>query len=194
MKLVPTRHPEVTLIEPRLFHDERGFFLETFHAERYRQAGITAPFVQDNHSHSRRHVLRGLHYQLRNAQGKLIEVKRGRIFDVAVDVRRGSPHFGLWVGVELDADRHQQLWIPPGFAHGFLVLSEQADVVYKCTAPYDPAAEQGVRWDDASLGIAWPVDAGEVVLSDKDRHLPALPDQLYLPEFPPVVEPSLRVP
>jgi dTDP-4-dehydrorhamnose 3,5-epimerase len=152
-----------------VFGDERGFFLEPYNRRTFREAtGLDVEFVQDNHSRSRRGVLRGLHYQVRQPQGKLVRVLSGRIFDVAVDLRRSSPSFGKWVGLEIDADSMRMLWIPPGFAHGFLVLSESADVFYKATDYYAPQHERTLRWDDPQLAIAWPL-AGEPTLSDKDR-------------------------
>ncbi|GIX24145.1 MAG: dTDP-4-dehydrorhamnose 3,5-epimerase [Caldimonas sp.] len=161
MNVTATRLPEVLVFEPRVFGDERGFFLESFRQSVFDEAvGTHVDFVQDNHSRSRRGVLRGLHYQLHpNAQGKLVRVTHGRVFDVAVDLRRSSPRFGQWVGVELSGDNHRQLWIPAGFAHGFLVLSDSADFLYKTTAYYAPQAERCIRWDDPTLGIDWP-DAG----------------------------------
>lgn len=161
MKVTATRLPEVLVFEPRVFGDERGFFLESFRQSVFDEAvGTHVDFVQDNHSRSRRGVLRGLHYQLHpHAQGKLVRVTHGRVFDVAVDLRRSSPRFGQWVGVELSGDNHRQLWIPAGFAHGFLVLSDSADFLYKTTAYYAPQAERCIRWDDPTLGIDWP-DAG----------------------------------
>ncbi|MCX7659359.1 dTDP-4-dehydrorhamnose 3,5-epimerase [Caldimonas sp.] len=161
MNVTATRLPEVLVFEPRVFGDERGFFLESFRQSVFDEAvGTHVDFVQDNHSRSRRGVLRGLHYQLHpHAQGKLVRVTHGRVFDVAVDLRRSSPRFGQWVGVELSGDNHRQLWIPAGFAHGFLVLSDSADFLYKTTAYYAPQAERCIRWDDPTLGIDWP-DAG----------------------------------
>lgn len=158
--------PEVLLITPRAFSDERGFFLESYNANEFARAGLTARFVQDNHSRSNRGVLRGLHYQLEKPQAKLVRVVRGSIFDVAADIRVGSPTFGKWVGVTLDDERKQLLWIPEGFAHGFCVLSDVADVAYKTTDFYAPAAERGVRWDDPLLGISWPIK--EPILAEKD--------------------------
>lgn len=157
----------VLLIEPNVFGDNRGFFMETYHRKRYEDAGIKHSFVQDNHSRSVRGTLRGLHYQLRHPQGKLVWVVCGTIFDVAVDIRRGSPSFGKWLGIHLCADDHRQIFIPEGFAHGFCVLSDQADVIYKCTDFYDPADEHGIRWDDPALAIHWPVQ--EPIVSPKDR-------------------------
>lgn len=166
MRVSPTALPDVLLVQPVTHRDARGHFLETFHAERYAQAGIPGPFVQENLSFSHHGVLRGLHYQWPNPQGKLVFVLQGEIFDVAVDIRRQSPTFGRWAGVTLSADNHQQLWIPPGFAHGFCVTSAAALVTYKCTDYYAPECERAIRWDDADIGIAWPVSAP--VVSGKD--------------------------
>jgi dTDP-4-dehydrorhamnose 3,5-epimerase len=179
MKIVETRLPGVVIIEPKVFGDARGFFVETFRETWLGKDGLDTAFVQDNHSRSARGVLRGLHYQTVNPQGKLVRVVYGSVFDVAVDVRRDSPNFGQWVGAVLDDIDHRQLWIPPGFAHGFCVLSEHADFAYKCTSYYDPASDTGIRWDDPSIGIEWPAPepgAGRT-LSEKDRALPALADQ-----------------
>lgn len=176
VKILQTRLPEVLVFAPEVLRDARGYFVETFRASWLEEAGIAAGFVQENQSLSRRGVLRGLHFQWPRAQGKLVRVARGKVFDVAVDVRLGSPDFGAWVGTELDGDTHRQVWIPPGFAHGFCVLSEEAEVVYKCTAYYEPAAEAGIRWDDADLGIAWPRAGGPFTLSAKDAALPRLAD------------------
>jgi len=172
--------PEVLLITPPRFSDERGFFSETFSAPRLAEAGIDQPFVQDNHSLSRaRGVVRGLHCQLApRAQGKLVRCVRGAIWDVAVDVRRGSPGFGRHVAAVLSADNWRQLWVPPGFLHGFCTIEPDTEVVYKVTAPYDRAAERGVIWNDPDLALPWPVAAGEAVLSDKDRALPRLAETL----------------
>ena len=169
MQLVRTEIPDVVIIEPKVFGDARGFFLETFQSRRYAKEGINIPFVQDNLSRSARGVLRGLHFQRGpKAQGKLVRVTAGAVFDVAVDIRRDSPTFGRWVGVELSGENHRQLWIPAGLAHGFLVLSETADFLYKTTEFYSPADEGAVRWDDPDVGIAWP-DLGEAPrLSAKD--------------------------
>jgi dTDP-4-dehydrorhamnose 3,5-epimerase len=166
---VPTAIPDVLIFEPQVFGDERGFLLVSWNAENFRSAtGRDVTFVQDNHSRSRRGVLRGLHYQIRQPQGKLVRVVTGRVFDVAVDLRRSSPTFGRWVGVELSADNHRQLWVPPGFAHGFLVLSDTADFLYKTTDYYAPEHERTVAWNDPAIGIDWPVE-GEPVLSAKDK-------------------------
>ncbi len=174
MTVQPTRLPGVLLVEPRVFGDDRGFFLERYHAKRYAQAGIDARFVQDNHSRSAEGTLRGLHFQRRHPQGKLVEAVRGRIWDVVVDLRRGSPTFGQWQGHVLSDEAHRQLYVPPGFAHGFCVLSETADVLYKCTDVYRPDDEGGVAWNDPGLGIEWPAAAPR--LSDKDRALRPLAD------------------
>jgi dTDP-4-dehydrorhamnose 3,5-epimerase len=172
MKATPTALPEVLLIEPRVFSDARGSFFESFSAARYADAGIPGPFVQDNVSVSHRGVLRGMHLQHPNAQGKLLHVLEGEVFDVAVDVRVGSPTFGRWVGEYLSAENRRQLYVPPGFAHGFLVTADRAIFAYKCSEYYQPAAERSLRWDDPSIGIAWP--SREVVLAEKDRAAPAL--------------------
>lgn len=166
--------PDVVVLEPRVFGDDRGFFFESFSERSFREAvGIDARFVQDNHSRSARGVLRGLHYQLPpSAQGKLVRVVRGAVFDVAVDLRRGSPAFGRWVGAELSEANRRQLWIPEGFAHGFLSLEDGTEVVYKATAFYDPAHERCIRWDDDRLSIEWP-DVGQVTVSAKDAKAPA---------------------
>jgi len=182
MKVVPTTLPEVLILEPTAFIDERGFFVESYNRRAFDEAvGYGVDFVQDNHSRSARGVLRGLHYQVPpHAQGKLVRVSSGRVYDVAVDMRRSSPRFGKWVGVELSSDNHRQLWIPPGFAHGFLVLSESADFEYKVTAYYAPDAERSVRWDDPALGIRWPDSGVAVQLSRKDIAAPALADAQHL--------------
>jgi dTDP-4-dehydrorhamnose 3,5-epimerase len=184
MKVTATTLPGVLVIEPGVHRDERGVLVETFHHERYQAAGIAVglTFVQDNLTSSRRGVVRGLHYQRTRPQGKLVWVTRGEIFDVAVDVRRGSPTFGAWFGTTLSAADRRQLWIPPGFAHGFQVMSDEADVVYKLTAAYAPDDERAVRWDDPALAIAWPVRDG-VVVSARDRAAPALAEA-ELPEGP----------
>jgi len=181
MKVTPTEHPEVLLVEPDVFEDARGFFMETFHAAKYHAAGLPDLFRQDNHSRSVAGVLRGLHYQLKHPQGKLMRVVSGAVFDVAVDIRKGSPRFGQWVGVELSGDNRYQLYVPPGFAHGFCVLTEQVDFLYKCTELYDPADEYGIAWDDPGLGIAWPSMA--YLLSEKDKAFPGLRDSQHLPVY-----------
>ena len=168
------------LIEPKVFGDARGFYLESWNRQTFADRGLDIDFVQDNHSRSSRGVLRGLHYQLNDPQGKLVRVTQGRVFDVAVDMRRSSPHFGQWVGHELSADNHHMLWIPPGFAHGFLVLSESADFLYKTTVFYAPQWDRGVRWDDPDIGVEWPLE-GVPVLSDKDRILPLLKNAEVFP-------------
>ncbi|MCB1666561.1 MAG: dTDP-4-dehydrorhamnose 3,5-epimerase [Pseudomonadales bacterium] len=172
MKLIPTSIPDVKIIEPTVHGDHRGFFMETWRASAFAEIAPGLQFVQDNHSKSARGILRGLHYQLQQAQGKLIRVVAGEIFDVAVDMRRSSPSFGQWVGVILSAENHRQLWVPPGFAHGFLVTSESAEMVYKCTDYYAPEHEVSLLWNDPALAIDWPLDAiamKEPVLSQKDR-------------------------
>ena len=177
MKITPTSIPDVLLIEPDVFADARGFFMESWHAQKYAQQGLDVSFVQDNHSRSARGVLRGLHYQLRQPQGKLVRVMSGSVFDVAVDIRKGSPSFGQWVGVELSGDNFRQLYVPPGFAHGFCVLSESADFLYKCTDFYAPGDEYGIAWDDPDIGIEWPLPDGDAPrLSDKDASAPMLKD------------------
>lgn len=178
MKVTPTSIPEVLLLEPQAFGDERGFFMETFNQRAFDAAvGRQVTFVQDNHSRSSRGVLRGLHYQLRpHAQGKLVRAASGAVFDVAVDMRRSSPHFGKWVGEELSAENRKQLWIPAGFAHGFLVLSENADVLYKTTDYYAPQSEGAVRWDDKHIRIVWPGVTAALQQSAKDAAAPAFID------------------
>ena len=174
MKVIETALPGVLIIEPKVFGDARGFFIETFQLERYREIGITQPFVQDNHSRSPHGVLRGLHYQKTRPQGKLVRVSRGAVYDVAVDVDPKSPTFGRYVGVELSDDNHRQIWIPPGYAHGFCVLSALADFEYKCTDLYFPEDEGGVIWNDPDVAIPWPISAPR--LSDKDTRNPTLRD------------------
>lgn len=169
LTVTPTEIPGVLILEPKVFGDSRGFFLESFNQDTFRQAtGLEVNFVQDNHSRSRKGVLRGLHYQLPpHAQGKLVRVVHGSVFDVAVDIRRNSPTYGQWVGVELSEENHRQLWIPAGLAHGFLVTSESADFLYKTTAPYAPGHERCIVWDDPMLGINWPIST-EPIVSSKD--------------------------
>ncbi|WP_458071329.1 dTDP-4-dehydrorhamnose 3,5-epimerase [Rhodanobacter sp. BL-MT-08] len=174
MKVIETTLPGALILEPQVFGDSRGFFYESYHQARYRDAGITGDFVQTNVSRSAKSVLRGLHYQWPKPQGKLVSVLEGEVYDVAVDIRRGSPNFGQWVGVMLTADNHRHFWIPEGFAHGFCVLSEFATFTYQCTALYDASADAGVRWNDAEIGIDWPLS--EPLLSDKDRKTPLLKD------------------
>lgn len=175
MDFLETSLPEVKLLRPQVHGDHRGFFMETWRREDFSNAGIDADFVQDNHSKSSRGILRGLHYQVQAPQGKLVRAVAGSIFDVAVDLRRSSPHFGQWYGVELSAENKQLLWVPPGFAHGFYVLSDTAEVCYKCTTYYQPAYDRSLAWDDPDIGVAWPLQ-GEVGLSDKDRQAPRLRD------------------
>jgi dTDP-4-dehydrorhamnose 3,5-epimerase len=160
MEFEKTRIPDVVLIKPRVFGDARGYFLETWQAANFAAAGLQMKFVQDNHSHSQQWILRGLHYQLEQAQGKLVRVARGAVFDVAVDVRANSPTLGQWVGAELSDTNHHMLWVPPGFAHGFLALTNEVDFLYKCTDYYAPAHERVIRWDDPDIGIEWPLPAG----------------------------------
>ena len=179
MKAVPTALPDVVLLEPAVFRDERGYFFESFNQRVFDEAvGMHVEFVQDNHSRSARGVLRGLHYQLPpHAQGKLVRVTHGSVFDVAVDIRRSSPTFGRWAGAELSADNFRQLWIPPGFAHGFVVLSDSADFLYKTTDVWVKACDRGLRWDDADIGIDWPLPAvGAPTVAEKDRTAPGLRD------------------
>jgi len=169
MKVTPTAIPDVLVIEPKMFGDARGFFFESFNQKSFNEAtGLNVAFVQDNHSRSAKGVLRGLHYQLQQPQGKLVRVVRGAVFDVAVDIRKSSPTFGRWVGVELSEDNHKQLWVPAGFAHGFLVLSETADFLYKTTDYYAPAHERCIDWNDPVIGIVWPSDL-QPQLSNKDQ-------------------------
>jgi dTDP-4-dehydrorhamnose 3,5-epimerase len=182
VRVVPTALPDVLIVEPDVHQDGRGFFLETYHADRYRHHGINGPFVQDNHSCSQLGTLRGLHLQPTRPQAKLIRVVEGEVFDVAVDVRRGSPSFGRWVSVTLSADNFRQCYVPHGFAHGFCVLSSVAQVEYKCTDLYDPASEIGIVWNDPDLAIEWPIR--EPLLSPKDRCHPRLAELMSrLPEW-----------
>ncbi len=178
MKITPTSLPEVLIIEPRVFGDARGFFTESWNEQAFDLAvGHAVRFVQDNHSRSVRGVLRGMHFQLPpHTQGKLVRVVSGAVFDVAVDLRRSSPNFGRWDGIELTADNHRQLWVPPGFAHGFLVLSENADFLYKTTDYYAPQAEGCLRWDDPTVGINWPATGVAPMLAEKDAKAPLLAD------------------
>jgi len=181
MKLRATELPEVLIIEPQKFSDGRGFFFESWESPRYAEAGIPGPFVQDNFSRSVKGTLRGLHFQEPKAQGKLVTVLAGRVFDVTVDIRRGSPRFGRWVAIELDGTTPKQIWIPPGFAHGFLVLSDSADFFYKCTEFYNPDTERSIRWDDPELAIDWPIE--EPILSAKDAAAPMLSVAPVLPRL-----------
>lgn len=178
MKISPTSISDVVLLEPKVFGDARGFFLESYNEEVFKQAtGQDVYFKQDNHSRSARGVLRGLHYQVKQPQGKLVRVVRGAVFDVAVDIRPMSPTFGKWVGMELSEENHRQLWIPPGLAHGFLVLSETADFLYKTTDYYAPQFERSIQWNDPAIGIKWPI-AGEPLLSAKDSAAPTMAEAL----------------
>lgn len=172
MKAIETRLPGVLIIEPRVFGDVRGFFVESFQIERYRELGVDLPFVQDNHSRSSRGVLRGLHFQRTQPQGKLVRVSRGSVWDVAVDIVSTSPTFGQYVGVELNDENHRQLWVPPGYAHGFCVLSDVADFQYKCTDFYYPEDEGALLWNDPDVKIPWPIE--QPLLSEKDRNNPTL--------------------
>lgn len=177
MKVIATSIPEVLILEPKVFGDARGFFFESFNHRAFEAAvGHTISFVQDNHSRSAQGVLRGLHYQLRQAQGKLVRVVRGAVYDVAVDIRKQSKTFGQWVGVELSEENQRQLWVPPGFAHGFLVTSASADFLYKTTDYYAPEFERSIAWNDPSLAIAWPLQGIEAKLSGKDAAAPAFGD------------------
>lgn len=182
MKVLETALPGVVIIEPKVWGDDRGFFMETYHARKLLDAsGIDEPFVQDNQSGSVRGVLRGLHFQEPNPQGKLLRAGSGVIWDVAVDIRRGSPHFGKWIGVELSAENKRQLWIPAGFAHGFCVVSDWADLLYKCTALYEARHDRGIVWNDPDLAIQWPVR--DPLLSAKDAALPRLGEAEVLPDY-----------
>ena len=186
MKVVPTDLPGVLVIEPQVHRDSRGFFAETYHAARYAAAGIDAAFVQDNHSRSVRHTLRGLHAQLARPQAKLLRVLRGAIFDVVVDVRRGSPTFKRWISVELSEENFRQIYVPIGFAHGFCVLSDVAEVQYKCSDVYQAGDELGLAWNDPEIGVDWPV--ADPILSDKDRHGQPLAKLLdRLPKYVPAL-------
>ncbi|HIL03185.1 MAG TPA: dTDP-4-dehydrorhamnose 3,5-epimerase [Candidatus Thioglobus autotrophicus] len=179
MNIITTNLPGVIVIEPKVYGDKRGFFLETFREDVLLQAGINAHFVQDNHTRSSQGVLRGLHYQMTQTQGKLVRVATGSVFDVVVDVRSGSPTFGQWYGTELNEDNIKMMYVPPGFAHGFVVLSETADFIYKCTDYYHPESEQGIAWDDPDLNIDWSIAeiAEKISLSDKDKQNVKLKDQ-----------------
>ena len=179
MNIITTNLPGVIVIEPKVYVDKRGFFLETFREDVLLQAGINAHFVQDNHTRSSQGVLRGLHYQMTQTQGKLVRVAAGSVFDVVVDVRSGSPTFVQWYGTELNEDNIKMIYVPPGFAHGFVVLSETADFIYKCTDYYHPESEQGIAWDDPDLNIDWPIAeiAEKISLSDKDKQNVKLKDQ-----------------
>ncbi len=173
MKLVDTQIPDVKIIEPAVFGDARGYFMETWNQQsfsEYKAQGLDVQFIQDNHSRSPQGILRGLHYQIKHPQGKLVRVVTGKVFDVAVDIRKNSATFGHWVGAELSDENHRMLWVPPGFAHGFYVMSEQADFLYKCTDVYAPEHERCISWDDSAIGIEWPlVDGQKPTLSGKDQ-------------------------
>jgi len=176
MKVIPTNLPEVMIIEPKVFGDERGFFFESFNAKKFAElTGTNVEFVQDNHSLSAKNILRGLHYQIKQAQGKLVRVVAGEVFDVAVDIRKSSPRFGQWTGVILSAENQRQLWIPPGFAHGFVVLSDKAEFLYKTTDYWAPEYERSLQWNDPAIGIEWPIQ-GEPVMSAKDQQGKLLAD------------------
>ena len=182
MRFIPTEIPDVIIVEPDVHRDDRGFFVETYQAEKYRAGGISRPFVQDNHSRSGARTLRGLHIQVRRPQAKLVRVVEGEIYDVAVDVRRGSPTFGRWVSVRLSAENFWQCYVPVGFAHGFCVLTAAAQVEYKCTDVYDPAGEIGIAWNDPALAIPWPVT--DPLLSERDRRHPTLAEVAHrLPNY-----------
>lgn len=181
MNVIPTALEGALIIEPRVFGDARGFFMETWNAGAFAAAGLDLAFVQDNHSRSQKGVLRGLHLQNPGPQGKLVRVTRGAVFDVAVDLRRSSPTFGQWTGVELSAENKRMFWVPEGFAHGFLTLEDDTDFLYKCTAPYAPQSEHTLAWDDPSLGIEWPTGGMAIALSDKDRKGLSLAE---VPTFP----------
>ncbi len=183
MKIIQTPLPGVVVLEPQVYGDSRGFFLETYRGDILKESGINSSFVQDNHSRSPRGVLRGLHYQLTRPQGKLVRVARGAVYDVAVDVRRGSPTFGKWYGTTLDEESMRMMYVPPDFAHGFVVLSEIADFIYKCTDYYHPQSEQGIAWNDPAISIDWPITA--VQLSEKDSNNVLLQDQPpeWLPRY-----------
>lgn len=168
MQFIPTDIPDVVIIEPKVFGDERGFFMETFRASEFNEKCVERNFVQENHSLSKKGILRGLHYQIQQPQGKLVRVVSGCVFDVAVDLRRQSATFGKWVGVELSAENKKQLWVPEGFAHGFFVMSEMAEFVYKCTDYWAPDHERSLNWNDPTLDISWPLDGEQPSLSDKD--------------------------
>lgn len=176
MKAIPTNLPEVMIIEPKVFGDERGFFFESFNAKKFAElTGVDVEFVQDNHSLSAKNILRGLHYQIKQAQGKLVRVVTGEVFDVTVDIRKSSPRFGQWTGVVLSAENQRQLWIPPGFAHGFVVLSDKAEFLYKTTDYWAPEYERSLQWNDPAIGIEWPIQ-GEPVMSAKDQQGKLLAD------------------
>jgi len=180
VKFIPTKLPDVMIVEPDVYGDSRGFFMETWHADKFAAGGITADFVQDNHSRSSKGVLRGLHYQIKKTQGKLVRVLNGEIFDVVVDLRKSSITFGQWYGIDLSAENRKMLWIPPGFAHGFYVKTQVADFFYKCTGFYAPEYEMAIRWDDSDLAIEWPlIDKKHPILSPKDEAAVAFKNAEY---------------
>jgi dTDP-4-dehydrorhamnose 3,5-epimerase len=181
LNVIQTSLPGVVILEPEVLADERGFFMETWHAAHFRELGIEANFVQDNHSRSNRGVLRGLHFQEPNGQGKLVRCTKGALYDVAVDIRVGSAHFGMWVGVELTEANKKMVWVPAGFAHGFCALTDEADLVYKCTAFYDAKSDRSILWNDPDIGIAWPIR--KPLLSAKDAAAPRLKEAKVLPQF-----------
>jgi dTDP-4-dehydrorhamnose 3,5-epimerase len=182
MEFEPTEVADVVLIRPKVFGDARGFFLESWEERKFAAAGLGMKFVQDNHSRSARNILRGLHYQIQQPQGKLVRVVTGRVFDVAVDIRRSSPTFGRWVGAVLSDENHHMLWVPPGFAHGFLVLSESADFLYRCTDFWAPSHERAIQWNDPDLCISWPLDGGAIpILSAKDAAAKRFKEAEYFP-------------
>lgn len=182
MEFEPTAIPDVVLIRPKVFGDPRGYFFESWEERKFAAAGLDVKFVQDNHSRSARHILRGLHYQIQQAQGKLVRVVTGAVFDVAVDIRRSSPTFGRWVGVTLSEENHHMLWVPPGFAHGFVVLSESADFLYRCTDFWAPPHERAIAWNDPDLNISWPLPEGaQPLLSAKDAVAKSFRDAEYFP-------------
>ena len=181
MQVLPTSIPDVVILEPKVHGDHRGYFMETWRQSEFAKLGLPTTFVQDNQSKSQQGILRGLHYQLTRPQGKLVRVIAGEIFDVAVDLRKSSPTFGQWDGVRLSSDNCRQLWVPPGFAHGFYVLSETAEVVYKCTEYYFPDDERGLLWNDEEIGVHWPLLNPEPTLSEKDRHAPRFDELEYYP-------------
>jgi dTDP-4-dehydrorhamnose 3,5-epimerase len=181
MKVIDTKIPDVKIIEPSVFGDERGFFMETWQQDEFDKLVAKRTFVQDNHSKSKKGILRGLHYQTENTQGKLVRVVSGEVFDVAVDIRKGSPTFGQWVGEYLSEENKRQLWVPEGFAHGFYVTSEIAEFVYKCTDYYQPASEKSILWNDDTLNITWPLREGELpILSDKDENAQEFSSKIFL--------------
>lgn len=181
MNVIDTAIPGPLIIEPRVFGDERGFFMETWNSATFADVGLTMSFVQDNHSRSQKGVLRGLHFQNPGPQGKLVRVTRGAVFDVAVDLRWASPFFGKWVGVELSAKNRRMLWVPEGFAHGFLTLEDDTDFLYKCTAPYAPQSEHTLAWNDPAIGIGWPLNGIEPIISEKDAIGLGLADVMVFP-------------